>query len=243
MPFILIWKSSRFWNVRISVGYFIFLSALLVTTSFQFSLFLTFFYLDSGGSILSILPRNPDCSVISKRYCFDRSRLFLNFFFFLCFFLDSTSPSFWLISVLQLVLCLCSLLSIWTVLLSPSPFAFSLQCICFLFHFFPDALSSFQLFSLPCCLHCSCWPHPSADPLKSVSYVDESASPPEAASHVGESAGQEGSSGGYAFRTSERRAFKGPGSTWTAIACWAALSCFSVTTYCKWWLLCFYPLC
>ena len=75
MPFILIWKSSRFWNVRISVGYLIFLSALLVTSCFQFSLFLTFFYLDSGGLILSVMPRNADCPVISKWYFSDRSGL------------------------------------------------------------------------------------------------------------------------------------------------------------------------
>lgn len=248
MPFILIWKSSRFWNVRISVEYFIFLSALLVTTSFQFSLFLTFFYLHSGGLILSI--RNPDCSVISKKYCSDRSELsFSKSFFFFLSFLSLLLPHFDSSQFCSLF-CACALscqsgLYCFHLLQLPSPsphIFFSLHCICFLFHFFPDALSSFQLFFLSCCLHCSCWPHPSANPLKSVSYMDESVSPPEGAFCVGESAGQEGSSGSYAFRTSEHRGFKGPDNAWTAIAWWAVLSCFSVTNFHKLWLLWIYPL-
>lgn len=144
------------------------------------------------------------------------------------------------------MLSLCSLGYItftFSICLPPLPgIFFSPQCICFLFHFFPDALSSFQLFSLPCFPHCSCWLHPSADPLKSVSCVAEGAFPAEAASCVGESAGQEGWSGSDAFRTRERWGFKGPDRAWAAIVCWAVRSWFSVSTFCKWRLLCFYPL-
>lgn len=196
-----------------------FLSALLVKTSFQFCLFLTFFYLDSGGLISCI--SKPGCSVISKRYYSDVSGLFFffylfNIYFFFLSFLSLLLPHF---DSPQFCSLLCaralssqSGLYYFHLLHLPSPSSWYSPSRASV-SVFPDALSPFQLFSLPCCLHCSCWPHPSADPLKSVSYMDENASPPEAASRVGESARQEGSSGSYAFRTSKHRGFEGPDST------------------------------
>lgn len=135
MPFILIWKDSRIWNVRASVEYFIFLMGLLVTTFFQSSLFRIFFYPDLGDVMSPI--RNPDCSVINK-YCCDGSVVLK------------------ITTVLQLV-CACALSSqtglyYFHLLHLPSPptcIFFSCQCICFLLHFILDALSSVQLFPLP----------------------------------------------------------------------------------------------
>lgn len=148
MPFILIWKSSRFWNVRISVEYFIFLSALLVTTSFPFSLFLTFFYLHSGGLILSI--RNPDCSVISKKYCSDKSGLSFSNFFFSCF----PSCLYFSLILTHLSSAACSVLVLSPVNLdyitSPSPVAFPLPSYFLLpsLHLFPLSLLSWCSFFL-----------------------------------------------------------------------------------------------
>lgn len=147
---------------------------LLVTTFFQSSLFLIFFYLDSGDLMSAI--RNPDCSVINKKYCCDGSGVlkiitFSPHLFFLSVILICFDSS-----LLQLV-CACALSSqtglyyfhLLHLLSPPTCIFFFCQCICFLLHFIPDALSSVQLFPLPCCLHCSCWPHPSAGCLKSVS--------------------------------------------------------------------------
>ena len=164
--------------------------------------------------------------------------------------LVSTSPSFWLISVLQLVLCSLSPLNldyitfILSIFLAPLPVTFfSLQvhlfplsllswCSFFLSAIFPALLSPLFLLTSSLCRSSEiCFLH-GWERVSSGSYFP----------CVGESAGQEGLSGSYAFRTSEHSGFKGPDSAWTAVTRWSVWSCFSVTTYCKRWLLCFYPL-
>lgn len=131
-----------------------FLSALLVKTSFQFCLFLTFFYLDSGGLISCI--SKPDCSVISKRYYSDVSGLF--FFFIYLIYIFSFFPSCLCFS---LILTHLSSVACYVLVLSP----LNLDYITFTFsiclhpppgilppeHLFPSFLMLFLPFScFPC---------------------------------------------------------------------------------------------
>lgn len=168
----------------IPVGYFIFLSALLVIASLQFTSCLTFSYwlrwLDLPFFCVS---GNPDGSVMSERCCSDSCEFWGSSFFLLV----STS-SFWVTSVLQLVLP--SPPTFRAIVLSPS-FALLPPALVF---FSPSgasvsSLTSFLTLFLSAVFSAllSHWSYLSTD-RESVSYMDEWSA--DAASHVGASAGQ-----------------------------------------------------